>query len=328
MAFRDLGLSDGQERVYRLLVAEPDLAASDLAARLDLPRDAVDTALTGLAALCLVRVDLRRPAGVRLFNPKVAVTQLIEQVEDDLLRQHRRVGDTRAELDTLAGPAPGTTVSGGVERLEDLEAVRERLEELAFYTRDSVFSIQPGGPLSSASLRAGQPLDERGLRRGVDMRIVYDRSILDDEDSVRYVRNLAAHGARIRLTAESLERLVMMDEAVAVVPIDPGNSGRGALVVREPGLVAGFARLFAAAWADATPPSWPDDPAGHDADQISDEDRQVLLLLASGRTDESVARQLDLSVRHLRRRVARLMERLSASSRFEAGVEAARRGWI
>jgi len=54
----------------------------------------------------------------------------------------------------------------------------------------------------------------------------------------------------------------------------------------------------------------------------------LLTLLASGRTDEAAARQIGVSVRHLRRRVARLMDLLGASSRFEAGAEAARRGWI
>jgi DNA-binding CsgD family transcriptional regulator len=215
-----------------------------------------------------------------------------------------------------------------VERLDDLDTVRERLEELSFYTRTSVFSIQPSGPLSPASLRAGQPLDERGLRRGIDMRILYDKHVLEDNDNLQYVRNLAAQGARIRLTSGPMERLVVMDETVAVVPIDPRNSARGALVVREPGLVAGFIRLFAAAWESAADVPWGDEPVAEADHQISEQDRQVLMLLARGRTDESAARQLGISVRQLRRRVARLMERLGATSRFEAGVEAARRGWI
>jgi DNA-binding CsgD family transcriptional regulator/sugar-specific transcriptional regulator TrmB len=329
MALRDIGLGDVQERAYRLLIAHPDMSGPDLAERLAVPPAEVERALADLVELSLARVDPTRPAGVRLPNPRVAVAQLIEQVEDELLRRHRRVADTRADLETLVGaPSDDARSPSGVERLEDLEGVRERLEELSFYTRTSVYSIQPGGPLSRASLRAGQPLDERGLRRGIDMRIIYDRHVLDDEENLHYIRKLAAHGGRIRLASSQLERLVVMDEAVAVVPIDPRNSIRGALIVREPGLVAGFVRLFAAAWADAAPLPWADGSVSEVDDKVSDEDREVLLLLASGRTDESAARQLGISVRHLRRRIARLLERLNATSRFEAGVEAARRGWI
>ncbi|HSV67921.1 MAG TPA: hypothetical protein VLJ59_18755 [Mycobacteriales bacterium] len=54
----------------------------------------------------------------------------------------------------------------------------------------------------------------------------------------------------------------------------------------------------------------------------------MLALLASGYTDESAAAEVGMSVVQLRRRVDRLMTRLDATTRFAAGVEAARLGWI
>jgi ATP/maltotriose-dependent transcriptional regulator MalT len=62
--------------------------------------------------------------------------------------------------------------------------------------------------------------------------------------------------------------------------------------------------------------------------ELTDDDRRVLALLAGGCTDETAARQVGVSVRHLRRRVARLMNHLQVTSRFSAGVAAAHRGWI
>ena len=50
--------------------------------------------------------------------------------------------------------------------------------------------------------------------------------------------------------------------------------------------------------------------------------------LARGAKDEQLARTLGLSLRTVRRRVAELLDELEASSRFQAGVEAVRRGWI
>jgi DNA-binding NarL/FixJ family response regulator len=55
---------------------------------------------------------------------------------------------------------------------------------------------------------------------------------------------------------------------------------------------------------------------------------QVLRLAAQGMCDDSIARQLGVSVRTVRARFADAMSELGAQSRFHAGVEAARRGWL
>ena len=112
------------------------------------------------------------------------------------------------------------------------------------------------------------------------------------------------------------------------MPVDPGNSGAGALVVRHPGLIVGLVDLFERAWSAAEPVSWePDDEQDATAD-LEERDRRLLVLLSSGCTDEAAAREFGISVRHLRRQVARLMADLGARSRFEAGAEATRRGWL
>jgi len=54
----------------------------------------------------------------------------------------------------------------------------------------------------------------------------------------------------------------------------------------------------------------------------------VLKMLASGFTDEAVARRLDVSLRTVRRMMSRLMKMLGTRSRFETGARAAERGWI
>ena len=56
--------------------------------------------------------------------------------------------------------------------------------------------------------------------------------------------------------------------------------------------------------------------------------RFLLRQLAAGAKDEQIARTLGVSLRTVRRRIADLMTELGADSRFQAGVEAARRGWL
>lgn len=45
-------------------------------------------------------------------------------------------------------------------------------------------------------------------------------------------------------------------------------------------------------------------------------------------TDENAGKRLGISLRTVRRQMASLMERLNASSRFEAGLKAAQSGWL
>jgi DNA-binding NarL/FixJ family response regulator len=61
---------------------------------------------------------------------------------------------------------------------------------------------------------------------------------------------------------------------------------------------------------------------------VGDGDRQLVEMLAAGAKDEQIARALGVSLRTVRRRVAALLADLGVRSRFQAGVEAMRRGWV
>lgn len=90
-------------------------------------------------------------------------------------------------------------------------------------------------------------------------------------------------------------------------------------IVGESVVVQACATAFAGMWAHS-----------REATAIERErlcDRAVLHALGCGTTDECAARELNISTRTYRRRVAELMEQLGASSRFQAGMLAAGRGW-
>jgi DNA-binding NarL/FixJ family response regulator len=62
--------------------------------------------------------------------------------------------------------------------------------------------------------------------------------------------------------------------------------------------------------------------------QLDRRDARILSLLSDGRSDSTIARESGISLRTVERRVRSLMDRLGAKTRFQAGVQAARRGWI
>ena len=331
MSLQDLGVSILQERLYHLLLQDPTRDSGRLAELVGADEQEVATALEGLDVLGMIRFGL---SGIAVRQPALGLGKLIERVEDELMSRYRRVSDLRSEVAALqAGFGAIHSEKDGartVERIEGIDAVRERIDELTFFTRTSLHSIQPGGPQSKAAIEASRPIDRRLARRKIAMRLINNKSVIADELNRTHLHELVALGVQVRVTDSAVDRMLIIDNSVAVVPIAPGHSRQGALVVREPSLVAGLVDLFTRVWESSEEVRLDaDDDAPPDAEMLlSANDRKILLLLQSGVTDETAAHQLGVSARHLRRQISRILKVLGVDGRFGAGAEAARRGLL
>lgn len=134
----------------------------------------------------------------------------------------------------------------------------------------------------------------------------------------------ASVGEEIRLLPALPTRLIVIGITHAVLPEPLGYADEPRSLVRQPGLVHALTLWFEALWEQASPVSALD----QDGRERSGEDRFLLRLLAQGAKDEQIARVLGISLRTVRRRVATMMTELGVDSRFQAGVEAVRRGWL
>lgn len=95
-----------------------------------------------------------------------------------------------------------------------------------------------------------------------------------------------------------------------------------AFTTQDPFVVHALQGVVRALWAAGVPVR----TGGPDAGPTID--LRVLGMLARGDTDRAIARQLELSVRTVERRVRTILDELGASTRFAAGCEAARRGLV
>jgi DNA-binding CsgD family transcriptional regulator len=206
-----------------------------------------------------------------------------------------------------------------------MDAVRARIEYLAASAQRECLSFMPGRAQSAASLAESRPLDEAALRRGVVLRTVYQDSMRNDPGTLDYAAWLVAAGGEVRTVPVLPSRMLIVDDRVALVPIDPENSRAGAMQLTGTGVVSCLQSLFTLVWASADPLSRvPErDPGGLTAQQ-----RELLRLLGEGLTDDAAANRLGVSQRTARRMMADLMTLLGARSRFEAGRLATRRGWL
>ena len=170
-------------------------------------------------------------------------------------------------------------------------------------------------PQSTALAQANE-----SVTAGVRLYKLFNPSALVDPAGAEHVRAIAAAGARVRISTATLpHETIIVDGRIAVLAGAGSGTARDFSVVTVPDVVDNVRSLVLSAWQAAT------DLAEHEAPQAPAVDEQGLTILRSlsaGAKDETAARQLGLSVRTYRRRVAELMELLGASSRFQAGVRA------
>ncbi|MFD5427507.1 DNA-binding response regulator [Streptomyces sp. NPDC127084] len=129
-------------------------------------------------------------------------------------------------------------------------------------------------------------------------------------------------GGQARMTDSIPFKLVVADRSAAALPLDLRLHCNGLLLIRDPVVVQALVRTHQRWWE-----------AGDEIQAVGEDSmpahlRPVLDALLAGLTDEAAAVRLGMSGRTYSRRVGELLTVLGTTSRFRAGVEAARRGWI
>ena len=327
-----LGLGKNSAELYRAVLAQPGLSVEDLMNTLRWPADRVRSALDECVRLSLIRPSWETPGTLRAVPPDVGLQALLARQEADFLERQRQMTDARVEVSRLVhdyAAAQRESHHIETERIEGIDEIRSRIEELSHSCQDSLLAFHPGGGQSAASRAAGRPLSETLQSRGVVMHTIYLDSLYNDPESVDYARWLLRSGNHVRTTASLPSRMLIFDREQAVVPIDPDDSGAGAMVFRSPGILANLCALFDHVWDKAVPLSGrkrPRQPA--EENELTSQEQTVLRLLGEGLTDVVVARGVGVSVRTGRRITADLMGRLGAKSRFQAGMRAVESGWL
>ncbi|MFG2196461.1 helix-turn-helix transcriptional regulator [Streptomyces sp. NPDC048639] len=321
------GVGPDEEEIYRHFLRNPGTPADDI--QLLLHTDP-KTAQVALDRLC--RLGLLRASGqlISPTDPDIALGRLMDIRLHELHQELQRVTQFRHVIDGLrAEQGLHSACRHGIEQLEDLDQVRSRIADLAFFARDEILSVEPYTELQPENVEQARPLDLRCLRRGVRIRSVVLRKALDHGPTVGYLRELVSQGALIRVAEDITERILVYDRRIAMVPVDPVDTSRGALLAHEGGLVANIIALFEKIWDQAEDLPMGTDAADDTTSQgLSQTEQRVLVLMCSVGKDEAGARELGVSVRTYRRHVADLMRVLCAASRAQAALLARERGWI
>jgi DNA-binding CsgD family transcriptional regulator len=230
------------------------------------------------------------------------------------------VPDWNAALST----GPGETV---VDVISDPSAIANVLMHYADNCEQEVLSVAPGRlPPTRIDART-RVANVYAARRGVRTRALYQHIALRDRATRAYLNELAANGSRIRLAPSLPGRSLVFDRTAALLPLptkDPGMHGLA--IVRDPNVIAWVVATFEQMWSESAPLEDMLNRQQHDDTELDETRAAILRLMAEGEKDEAISRRLSISVRTCRRHIADYMAQVGATSRFQAGVIAARAG--
>jgi DNA-binding CsgD family transcriptional regulator len=210
------------------------------------------------------------------------------------------------------------TLRGDLELVARTGHLFERIQdEFACAARDLETWSQP-------EARAAVGARRHAIGKDFTIRKLLSPVALTTESSRDHLTSLSQNGAQVRITGTPLpHETIILDRRTMILAGPDSPTGREYTVTTSATLVGGVYALFDAAWQNATP--YESYLTG--AMPLVDTDaRTILRALGEGLTDESAARRLGLSLRTYRRRVADLMRKLDADSRFQAGHRAAELG--
>ncbi|MER8044731.1 helix-turn-helix domain-containing protein [Streptomyces sp. NPDC094032] len=320
-----IGLDERQESAYRALVALGAAEVSDLAHRLALPENDTERALRrlesqGLAAQSSARTGrwVAAPPGVALGALLTQQRHELEQAElaAALLAQEYRAEATEPAVHDL------------VEVVTGAGAVTHRFLQLQLGATEEVCALVTGKPIAVSGME--NDAEAQAAERGVRYRVVIEREVLTLPSGLIELSAALGREERIRIVDRVPTKLVVADRSLAMVPLTGRGAEPAALVVHASGLLESLMGLFESVWREALPLR-----LGAGAQVTEEEtpgpdptDLEILSLLLAGMTDASVAKQLELGLRTVQRRVKGLMELTGVTTRLQLGWHAYEKGWV
>ncbi|MFC4534307.1 helix-turn-helix domain-containing protein [Sphaerisporangium dianthi] len=329
-----LGVDHWSEEAYLALIDGDPLTADELAGVTTVGRDLLGAVLQRLEDRGLVCRVPGHPVRYAALPPETAIEVLLLSRERDIKRvralahhlgeRHRtaRSGQDAAELiEVISGP----------------DAVARSGQQLLRRAQKTIRGID-APPYARAIDGERVSSHVNVLERTVRRRFIHEHGTLMMAGQTRHIEASLAAGEEVRVLANVPMKMILADDDLGLIPLRATPRVLDSCILVHPSsLLDALSTLFEMLWRQAQPFLLGQDAAdgaaaagsaGADGEPpLSKEERRIISLLALGLPDEAIARQLDMGHRTVQRRIQALMVRLSATSRFQAGILAARRGW-
>lgn len=256
--------------------------------------------------------------------PSAALAQRLQPIEREI-RERRRLAVELADIfePFMAITAHAEPTTQGLTVLEGEDRISAVIERATAECRSEILTVQPGGGRSENSLTVAMKRGQTVLERGITMRTLYQHTVRHSQGTLAYAARMAQGNVQIRTLEELVDRLMIFDRTVALIPARADR--QAALELRHPGLVEYLAKVFEQQWNRATP-LVEEVPYPPSTDGITGVQRTIARLLVEGHVDEAIARRLGMNVRTCRAHIAKIAAALGSGSRAQLGYLIAQSG--
>jgi sugar-specific transcriptional regulator TrmB len=228
-----LGLTADEARSYEVLLARGRLTARELSSTTGITRGRIYEVIGGLLAKGLALETTATPRAFEAAPPKAAVENLLEKHRENLADLERSGEEL---LRTLRPPASGSLPPAFIETIHHGATLQERIEHLQNEASDEVLMfVRP--PFFARSYQESDP-EFQALKRGVELRCLFESSLLEDPERVDSIREYVDSGGQARHTASLPTKLAIFDRRITVLPLsEPLNpKDQTILLIRHAGL--------------------------------------------------------------------------------------------
>lgn len=312
--------------IYTAVASRGGAAYAGLAAQVGLDEGRLAGGLRTLKEMGLVRLGDGR---VETVDPEAALAVAMDTYLGTAAAQLRNavaLSETTQALLTVFRPmAARLQEQVVVQHFEDPETRQSALADIDATARESVDSLHPGPmPLEMAVLERSLAGDAAMVRRGLRVRALYPRSLLQVPKYSKYLHDLTDAGVSVRLIDHGPHDLLVVDRHTVVLPGVPHEQSTSMTLVRGAVLARSYVSIYGDYWLRAAPMPHVARGGADDDTDFTDQERTIIRLMANGYSDDRIARTLGVARRTVQRVMTKLMERLQVSSRFEVGMKLAR----
>lgn len=326
---RALGISELGLSVYEELLANPDASVGELGSLVGASLNAVRSALASLVSAGLLGKMPGQARRLTVIDPWLALNSLLLRREEEVARTSGELVEARRWTANAIRACQSSTTPPAqnvVEIIERSTATTALFEQLQNTAETEFVGIErapyvlpvPGNPTELALLKEGR----------LKYRYIYEQSAFAIPEKVAWIQRYIEAGEEARVLPRVPIRFLASDRKLGMTPLGTGTTSISGpwLLIHESRILEALLELFETLWQRAVPVrSWLAGAPPVGRSSPSQQDRRILGLLAAGLKDAMIAQQLGISEATVLRRVRALMDQFGVSTRFQAGMQAARR---